>query len=152
MRAIERIDMTIRYAAGGVIIGPENKIVVVNQNHDSWSLPKGHIDLGETARQAAEREIQEESGITELEYISELGTYRRPRIPKSEHPIDPARVKEITMFLYRTNQAELMPEDPDNPEAIWVDVDNVSNLLTHQKDKEFFKSVIPTIQQQFDEL
>ena len=49
--------------AGGIIINQFNKIAIVNQNYDSWSLPKGHIDKGETAIDAAIREIYEETGI-----------------------------------------------------------------------------------------
>lgn len=139
--------MKIRKTAGGVIIGPGNKIAVVNQNHNSWSLPKGHIDPGETAREAASREIKEETGLTEIEYITDLGKYRRARIPLDEGYHDPSEVKEITMFLYKTPQTKLQPEDPDNPEARWVDISQVSALLTHQKDKEFFTSVIPAIRE-----
>ena len=34
--------------AGGIIFNQKNEVVIVNQNHDSWSLPKGRIDEGET--------------------------------------------------------------------------------------------------------
>ena len=48
---------------GGVVLNINNQILIVNQNHDSWSLPKGHIDDGETKLEAAIREIYEETGI-----------------------------------------------------------------------------------------
>ncbi|MCK4247280.1 MAG: NUDIX hydrolase, partial [Methanomicrobia archaeon] len=34
-------------SAGGVVINEDNQVLVVNQNGNSWSLPKGHIDYGE---------------------------------------------------------------------------------------------------------
>lgn len=139
--------MKIRKTAGGIIIGPENKIAVVNQNHNSWSLPKGHIDPGENARQAAEREIKEETGLSELQYIADLGKYRRGRIPLDEGYRDPSEIKEIEMFLYKTKQTDLRPEDPNNPEARWVDIGDVAPLLTHERDKEFLNSIVPMIRQ-----
>jgi hypothetical protein len=35
----------------------------------------------------------------------------------------------------------LKPIDPDNPEARWVDPEQVRELLTHPKDGEFFESI-----------
>ncbi len=137
--------MKIRKTAGGVIIGSDNKIVVVSQHGRSWSLPKGGVDPGEDLQQASRREIQEETGLTELALLCELGTYQRHRIPLDEGPLDDSEIKEITLFLYKTKQTELIPEDPDNPEAIWVEIDKVIGYLTHPKDREFFESVIPDI-------
>lgn len=139
--------MKIRRTAGGVVFGPEGKIAVVNQFHNSWSLPKGGIDGSENTIEAARREIREETGLKDLEFVSELGSYRRHRIPLDEGPEDKREIKEITMFLFKTGQKELAPEDPDNPEARWVDVDDVADLLTHDKDKEFLNSVISKIRQ-----
>ena len=33
--------------AGGIVINDKQEVVIVNQNHDSYSLPKGHVDPGE---------------------------------------------------------------------------------------------------------
>ena len=32
--------------SGGIVINDLNQVAIVNQNHNSWSLPKGHIDPG----------------------------------------------------------------------------------------------------------
>ena len=128
-------------SAGGVVMNARGEVVVVNQQHDSWSLPKGHVDSGESAREAAKREIAEECGIKDAEYIRELGSYERYRIGKGGIGDDTNELKHIHMFLFTTSDAALTPVDPANPEARWVPVKEVAALLTHPKDKEFFESI-----------
>ena len=131
-------------SAGGVVKNKEGKILVVSQRGTSWSLPKGHIEQGEDALQASRREIQEESGITDLTVIKGLGTYDRFKIGKDGGE-DTSELKTLHMFLYTTNENNLKPTDPDNPEARWMEVEQVAELLTHPKDKEFFLKILPII-------
>lgn len=139
----------IFYSAGGVVVGPGNKILVVNQNGDSWSLPKGHLDSGEDEESAATREIFEESGIQDVHIIEKLGEYKRGRIGKGGIGENLEQMKHITMFLCVTNQEELKPIDPENPSAEWLNVQDVADKLTHPKDKEFFRSIIPRLLRHF---
>ena len=127
-------------SAGGVVVNPEGEVLVVSQRGTSWSLPKGHIDPGESALETARREIYEESGIRDLDLIGELGTYERPKIGVNGGD-DRSELKAITMFLFRTGERSLRPVDPDNPEARWVERSEVEALLTHERDKEFFRGV-----------
>jgi len=131
-------------SAGGVVLNREGLVLVVNQNNDSWSLPKGHVDEGETPRDAARREIFEESGIGELRFVKNLGEYERHKIGPGGAD-DTSELKRIIMFLFKTAEEDLAPVDPGNPEARWVPRDEVSNLLTHPKDREFFQKVIRKI-------
>jgi len=123
-----------------VVLNKEGKVLVVSQHGNSWSLPKGRIDAGEDALTAAKREIYEEAGISQLNFIKELGTYQRYKISKDGGD-DQSELKIITMFLFMTDQESLKPVDPDNPEARWVAKNEVADLLTHPKDKEFFLNV-----------
>jgi ADP-ribose pyrophosphatase YjhB (NUDIX family) len=127
-------------SAGGVVLNGDGEVLVVSQRGKSWSLPKGHIDRGEDALTAAKREIYEESGIRDLELVRELGTYERNKI-SLDGGEDRSERKAITMFLFRTREKTLKPVDPDNPEARWVERSQVAPLLTHEKDKEFFRRV-----------
>jgi ADP-ribose pyrophosphatase YjhB (NUDIX family) len=71
--------------AGGVIFRRNEKreieILLIQDAKDRWTIPKGHIEEGETAKQTAEREIKEETGLKSLKIISWLGKinfqYRR---------------------------------------------------------------------------
>jgi ADP-ribose pyrophosphatase YjhB (NUDIX family) len=72
--------------AGGIVFRPtaDNKdieILLIQDSKNRWTIPKGHIEPGETAKQTAVREIGEESGLKEVEVLSWLGKihfkYRR---------------------------------------------------------------------------
>ena len=127
--------------AGGIVINPNKGIILVNQNNDSWSLPKGHVENDESIIDAAKREIFEESGVKKIKMIKPLGSYNRYRIGLTGKD-DISELKTIHMFLFITNEKKLKPIDPLNPEAIWCSVETVVNLLTHKKDKEFFSQKI----------
>lgn len=124
-------------SAGGVVLDGGGRVLVVSQHGTSWSLPKGHVEAGEDLLAAARREIREESGLTRLELVGPLGTYRRHRISAGGGE-DPSELKTIHMFLFRTDEETLRPLDRDNPEARWVEPRAVAALLTHPADREFF--------------
>lgn len=72
--------------AGGVIyrqVGDKKavEILLIQDSKGRWTIPKGHIEEGETPRKAAEREIREETGLAEMNVLDWLGKinfrYRR---------------------------------------------------------------------------
>ena len=135
--------------AGGVVIGPNNKIVVVNQNNDSWSLPKGHVEKGEKILQAAKREIHEETGldINKLKLIKKLGVYERFSFNKGAQTDNLNQLGIRHIYLFKTSQKTLQPLDSENPRAQWLPIKQVREKLSHPKDKEFFKTVEKQIYQ-----
>ena len=130
--------------AGGIIINNNGKVVVVNQNHDSWSLPKGHVDDGETLLDAAIREIYEETGIQNPKLIKPVGSFGRYRIGLDGND-DLSHYKTIHIFLFESNQTKLKPIDKNNPEAKWLTYKEAEKILTHPNDKKFFKEAIKSI-------
>lgn len=71
--------------AGGVVFRHGKKgrieILLIQDAKDRWTIPKGHIEEGETAQETAIREIGEEAGLFDIEPICWLGKinfrYRR---------------------------------------------------------------------------
>lgn len=135
--------MKTNITAGGIVINPEGKILVVNQNRDSWSLPKGRVEGAESLLETARREIYEETGLKDLQLVREFAPYKRFTIALGGKGEDTSTQKTIYFFLFRARQGEqLRSHDPDNPEVRWVDRDEVADLLTHPKDAEFFRGVM----------
>jgi hypothetical protein len=58
-------------AAGGLVINSQNQMLFIRRN-ERWDLPKGRMEIGETCRETAVREVEEECAIAPLEIIAEL--------------------------------------------------------------------------------
>lgn len=56
---------TVIEAAGGIVQNQQREILFIYRK-DKWDLPKGKIEKGESLELAAEREIKEETGVTDL--------------------------------------------------------------------------------------
>ncbi len=120
------------FSAGGVVyrrVGDTYEIVAVHRNrHTDWSLPKGHIEKGETPEQAALREVKEETGL-HVRIVDALGEvvyfYRRPR---------GLTRKVVHHFLMEHTGGELGPPNWEVDEARWIDIDQAHTLLTYKND------------------
>lgn len=71
--------------AGGIVFRRDKKdgieILLIQDAKDRWTIPKGHIEEGETAQITAKREIGEEAGLKDVDVLGWLGKihfrYRR---------------------------------------------------------------------------
>lgn len=71
--------------AGGIVYRKDSdknvEILMIQDAKDRWTIPKGHIEEGETAKETAEREIKEETGLQKMRVLNWLGKihfrYRR---------------------------------------------------------------------------
>ncbi|MEK7098761.1 MAG: NUDIX domain-containing protein [Patescibacteria group bacterium] len=128
-------------SAGGIVLNQAGEIALVKNGPSFWGFPKGHLDEGEEAISAALREIEEETGLTALTTVAELGYYERYRGTPDGSGDDTSELKRIHMFLFTTAEERLAPIDSSNPEARWVKKEEVASLLSHPKDREFFESM-----------
>ena len=81
-----QIQEIVREPTSGGIIFRRNEdgdveILLIQDGKDRWTIPKGHIEEGETAEQTTVREIGEEAGLEDIEVLGGLGKinfrYRR---------------------------------------------------------------------------
>ncbi len=96
-------------AAGGMVV-VDNQFVAI-ERHGVADLPKGHIEKGETPEMAALREVEEETGITDLEIIEELPSTWHCYLLDNQWTI-----KKTSWFLMKTNS--IMKNIPQTEEGI----------------------------------
>jgi 8-oxo-dGTP pyrophosphatase MutT (NUDIX family) len=122
------------FSAGGVVVRGDEMIVIVPvkraANGDKvLSLPKGHPDGGETAEQAAAREVAEETGVT-ADLIGDLGdthyTYERKgrRI-----------AKRVKFFLFDYRSGDVADHDHEIEEARWMPLGEAARSLTYDGER-----------------
>ena len=101
-------------------------LLVKNNNGRYWSFPKGHIEIGETEKETAVREIKEETSL-EVEIkdgFREVSDYC---------PFGKIR-KRVVFFLARafTDNVKIQEEEIDS--FIWVDLQQARKLCTYDND------------------
>lgn len=125
-------------AAGGVVV-IDNQFVAI-ERHGIPDLPKGHIEKGETPEVAAVREVEEETGIKDLEIIKELPSTWHCYLLDNQWT-----VKKTSWYLMRTKSG--MKNIPQTEEGIskvyLVDKEHVRDF----EDRTFasLKTLVPKI-------
>ncbi|MBQ4206345.1 MAG: NUDIX domain-containing protein [Bacteroidales bacterium] len=126
-------------AAGGVVI-IDNQFVAI-ERHGIPDLPKGHIEKGETPEVAAVREVEEETGIKDLEIIKELPSTWHCYLLDNQWTI-----KKTSWYLMRTKSG--MKNIPQTEEGIskvyLVDKEHVKDF--REKTFASLRDVVSAIQ------
>ncbi|MGH8961457.1 MAG: NUDIX hydrolase [Jatrophihabitantaceae bacterium] len=108
----------------GALIGRTDR-----QGRLLWSLPKGHIEQGESAEQAAVREVAEETGINGV-VLGELGTIDFWFVAEGR------RIhKTVRHFLMRATGGELSDTDYEVTEVAWVPLPEIAAQLAYPDER-----------------
>ena len=101
--------------------------------YQDWSLPKGKLEMGETALQCAYREVQEETGIR-ASFTRQLGTV------EYEESGQEKRVKYWAAHCALTNSEFVPNEEVD--QLKWLSPSQALEQATHNSDKSIIEKFI----------
>ncbi|MFC7818709.1 NUDIX domain-containing protein [Streptomyces sp. NPDC057367] len=82
---------TIRYTADVVALTPDGSVLLIERDwppyEGAWALPGGHVDVGETSRAAAARELEEETCVqVGADDLRQIGVWDSPgRDPRGRY-------------------------------------------------------------------
>lgn len=132
---------TIQYlkSSGGLIFKKKNKLIeialIAIKNGNIWTIPKGLIDKGETAEEAAIREIAEETGLHGeiIKYIGEKSYwfYMKDTNIKCK--------KTVVYYLLKYLNGEVKDHSWEVDEAKWFNIDEAILKASYKSDKEIIK-------------
>jgi ADP-ribose pyrophosphatase YjhB (NUDIX family) len=139
-RRLRRVDET---SAGGLVVdrgdNASARAALIGRTDRRgrllWSLPKGHVEAGETAEDAAVREVAEETGITGR-VVAPLGTIDFWFVAEGR------RVhKTVHHFLLLATDGELSADDVEVAEVAWVPLDELSGRLAYADERRLVEQV-----------
>jgi ADP-ribose pyrophosphatase YjhB (NUDIX family) len=135
----QRLRTVRETSAGGLVVSgmdaPDGELLaaligrVDRRGRMMWSLPKGHIETGETAEQTAVREVAEETGI-KGNVVAPLGKidYWFVSEGKRIH-------KTVHHYLMRSTGGELSDADYEVAEVAWVPITDLPRRLTYSDER-----------------
>ncbi|KZB84905.1 NUDIX hydrolase [Amycolatopsis regifaucium] len=143
-RRLTTVDET---SAGGLVVDAERANAALIGRLDRhgrllWSLPKGHIEDGETHEQTAVREVKEETGIS-AQVLEPLGTIdywfvaERRRVHKTVHH-----------FILESIGGELSDEDVEVTEVAWVPLAELETKLAYSDERKLVRKAKELFAQQ----
>ncbi len=123
------------FSAGGVVVRGDEVIVIVPTRRGAGGvrvlgLPKGHPEAGESASQAAVREVREEAGVSG-ELVESLGTVEYGYERKGR-PI----AKRVEFFLFEYSHGDPADHDHEVEEARWMPLAKAATSLTYPGERE----------------
>ncbi len=128
-------------SAGGVVLRDGRVVVIVPTRRAAdgrkvLALPKGHVDPGETAAQAAQREVREEAGV-ETTLVGELGEVRYwyQRVGRRI-------AKLVTFFLFEYASGDVADHDAEVEEARWIPLEEALHTLTYKGEREMVQRAL----------
>lgn len=135
---LRRVDET---SAGGLVVDltgtvPQGALIGKQDRRGRllWSLPKGHLETGETAEQAAIREVAEETGIVG-EIVASLGTIDFWFVA------DGRRIhKTVHHFLLRATGGTLSDADIEVTEVAWVPLPDIGSRLAYPDERSLVET------------
>ncbi len=109
-----------------------------------WGLPKGHVEPGEGIRQAACREVLEETGL-EGEVIGKLGDISYRYTYKKANGELVRVFKRVHFYLLRWSKGEVRGRDYEVDEARWFDLDEALKTVTYPTEQKMVRSAMAKI-------
>ena len=105
VRPVARATAERQHSAGGLVVRDGLVLLIATAGGRRWQLPKGHVEPGETAAQAAVREVREETGVTGTDPGAAAGidysfVERRPPDPQARRLL-PARLRRRRRRRFR---------------------------------------------------
>jgi len=125
----------------GMILFRERKsnreylILRYNTSDHYWGFAKGHLEPGETEEQAAFREIEEETGLKNIELIEGFKERTRYFFKQDEKVL----FKEVTWFLGRVKDEQDGFVSHEHEELKWLSYEEAVKLLSFNEYKQLLE-------------
>ena len=99
-----------------------------------WDLPKGHMEKGEQEQDTVRREVQEETGLKDIEFFDRFRQEIRYWFQFREQKIS----KTVAFYLAKTKQKKVTISS-EHLGFVWLDYEGAIKKLTYKNAKQVLK-------------
>lgn len=126
------------YSAGGVVVSDETVLVIYVQDlrgQRVWTFPKGQLQKGESSREAALREVQEETGWR---------CRVEAKLPQSEYWFqrEGRRIKKTVQWFLMVPEERAGEHDEEVEDVLWLSFPEALARLTYKDDRALLEQAM----------
>ena len=118
-------------------------LLLRHKNGDHWGFPKGHAEPGESEKETALRELQEETGLTISQFIEDCMFEQRYHFEKEGQQVD----KLVRYFVGYVEHDELKLQAEEISEGVWVRPDELASYAKFDTARTLFQKVALALHQ-----
>jgi bis(5'-nucleosidyl)-tetraphosphatase len=131
----------------GLVVFNKNKILLLKYSNNEeegegghWDFPKGHVELNETEIETALRELEEETGISQVKLVDNFRHLIKYTFFRKSKPIS----KEVIFFLASTLEEEVRLSH-EHIDYAWLSFEDAIIKLTYDNARNILKKAIQHI-------
>ena len=136
--------MVREFSAGGVCVrhmeGRDFVAAIRVKGGNVLALPKGNIEAGESAAEAAQREVREEAGV-DGDVVEKLGDVEYWYVRRGGTRV----FKNVSFFLLRYRSGRVEDHDHEVDSAEWVVLEDAERLLEYKGEKQMAAAALTAL-------
>jgi len=127
------------YSAGAILFSlnensHKTEYLLLHNASGHWEYPKGNFEVGEDGFETARREIYEETGIIDIEFVKDFESKIEYYFKRSDKLVH----KRVIFYMARTNTRKVILSSEHDAYA-WKEYNEAINQLTYENAKDLLK-------------